>query len=141
MSTETAKPKVKYEKVTINVSNATANEPITINLSSKDGNIGWSTGEDYSHSTGISLKPSGSGTTIPLSSFSVSSNKIAFTAASAGGSSSSSGASFELGLYISADENVNYFQLSASDGDVTIEIPAGSETQGLTSSEQNYSFD
>jgi len=99
-----------YQAITLNIAanNARSGDRITISLKARGGTrISWSTGQEFSTSSGIRLNASGQGG-IPISNLSVGAEAITLLIAP---SDTGAGCGFTLQIFLAASSDIREFTL------------------------------
>lgn len=98
--------------LTVTSNNAQSGDRITVTLAGRKGvHVAWSTGQDFSTSSGITLKSTGASASVPVSGFSISNEVVNFTLAP---SDSGTATTFTLQAFLAADPSVEEFTLALS---------------------------
>lgn len=113
-----------FQQVQLQISNAQPSQTIWIEMAEQQPEVVWSTGPDFESSAGINIQVVGGGA-LPLSGFYVNPQEVKVQT-TAGGGGGGGTLSFNVTLYVAAQQGANSFSLrSRSDAGVVVMAQVG----------------
>lgn len=121
-----------YKQIILNVSNATPGQQVSVQLSSTNVKIAFSTGPAFENIAGI--KVAAQSGALPISQFTINSSQTSFLTSSGGGGGS---LTFQLTAYLVAGADIKTFYLrSTSDPGVMVTATIGGSLPLLVNATQ-----